>query len=468
MRARLLVSVAVATLSLCISQGYAQNAGRDETGGEAARPGQSETATPQQKKAGEAAKKAHERRSEAAQEQNRERAEAKGAKESERQGAAETEKKGEAAKSAKDEERGGKPGTEKPGRKGKHDSSKHVNRPEPGAAAQGAKEPEKQDKAGRAESRKDERTGAAASDENRRGAQNQNEMDRGQRPMERRGEADREQQGRDVFGRSGDADRTRGAETTGQQGERQGAFGRTDRDESQRAGRNERGGARLSERDQTRMRDIIERRGGPRISRNEFNVRIGAVVPPNVQFAPLPPEIVAIAPQYRGYDFVRVEDQVAIIDPGDRQVVAMLGDEGGPPAAYGYNERGGGYDERIGGYEGREGGRYGSAREESYQGRRERGGRGEAYGYAPRVRLDNRQERALYRGVMQEAKQNLKQVCVRVGDRVPEFVDIEPVPRQIAAETPDVARFDYFVLNDQVVLVDPDSRKVVDIIEEPR
>jgi len=29
-------------------------------------------------------------------------------------------------------------------------------------------------------------------------------------------------------------------------------------------------------------------------------------------------------------------------------------------------------------------------------------------------------------------------------------------------------RFDYFVLNDQVVLVDPDSRRVVDIIEDPR
>jgi hypothetical protein len=462
MRARLLVSVAVATLSLCISQGYAQNAGRDETGGEAARPGQSDTATPHQKKAGEAAKKAHERRSEGAQEQNRERAEAKGAKESERQGAAETEKKGEAAKSAKEEERGGKPGMEeKRGHKGKRDSSKHETIPDRGAATQGAKEPEKLDKAGRAESQKEERTGATRSDEDRRGAQNQNEMDRGQRSMERRGEADRDQQqGRDVFGRSGEADKTRGAETTGPQGERQGAFGRTDRDESQRAGRNERGGVRLSERDQTRVRDIIERSGGPRISRNEFNVRIGAVVPPNVQFAPLPPEIVAIAPQYRGYDFVRVEDQIAIIDPGDRLVVAMVGDEGGPPAMYGYDERGGRY-------EGREGGRYGSAREEGYQGRRERGGRGEAYGYAPRVRLDNRQERALYRGVMQEAKQNLKQVCVRVGDRVPEFVDIEPVPRQIAAETPDVARFDYFVLNDQVVLVDPDSRKVVDIIEEP-
>ncbi|WP_442754048.1 DUF1236 domain-containing protein [Methylocystis sp. JAN1] len=450
MRARLLLSVAVATLSLCISQGYAQNAGQDPAGGEAAKPGQSENAA---NRGHEAARKAHEQRGERA--QKRERDEAKAAKESERQGVAEPEKQGETAKNAKDEERRGKPGMdENRGQKGAKHGAKRESPARPGAETHGAKEPDAQDRTGRAESSQGERAGEARRDEDRRGARN--ETDRAPRPMEQRGETDRDrQQGRDVFGRSPEADRMRGEDRE--------TLGRTDQDEQQRAARrDERGGMRLSARDQSRVRDIIERRGERSVSRNEFDVRIGAVAPPNVQFYPLPPEVVAIAPQYRGYDFVRVEDQIAIIDPGDRQVVAMLGEGGEPPAMYGYEERGGG-----GGYERREGGRYGSARrDEGYQGRAER--RGEAYGYAPRVRLDNRQERALYRGVMQEARTNLRQVCVRVGDRVPEFVDIEPVPRQIAADTPDVARFDYFVLNDQVVLVDPDSRKVVDIIEEPR
>jgi hypothetical protein len=69
---------------------------------------------------------------------------------------------------------------------------------------------------------------------------------------------------------------------------------------------------------------------------------------------------------------------------------------------------------------------------------------------------------------MSEARDKIRQVCVRVGDRVPNFVELAPVPRTIAAETPDVERFEYFVLNDQVVLVDPETREVVDIIEEPR
>jgi hypothetical protein len=213
-----------------------------------------------------------------------------------------------------------------------------------------------------------------------------------------------------------------------------------------------------------------------RISPNIFSPRIGAVVPPSVQFYPLPPAVISIYPQFEGFNYVMVGEDIAIIDPADREVVTVL-DEGGAGGVYGYGygdeEREGirgGYEGREGRFEGREGryeGRYGSAqREERYQGSRER--RGEAYGYAPRVRLDTRQERALYRGVMSESKSNLRQVCVRVGDRVPQSVDLEPVPRAIAADAPDVERFEYFVLNDQVVLVDPDTRIVVDMIKEPR
>ncbi|WP_457797001.1 DUF1236 domain-containing protein [Methylocystis sp. S23] len=454
MRARLLLSAAVATLSLCISHGNAQPAGRDQAGGEAGRPGQTEPATPQVKpgEQGAAEKDAQERRSERTQEQNRNRAEAQGARETERQGLSDQEKAGRrGAKEMKDEDRRRKQGAADenresgPGAKGARQKS--GDRPD--ATTRGAKEPDKREKTGGAEAPTDERTGTARSDRERR-----------------QGEAGRSERSGDVFGRSPEADRTRGAETTTPREDRD-AAGRADR-EQPRAGRNgqERGAVRLSEREQSRVRDIIERRGVRSIPRGDFNARIGAVLPPTVQFYPLPEEIVSILPQYRGYNFVRVEDQIAIIDPGSRQVVTMIG-EGAPGAVYGYEERGGGYERREGRYDRREGGRYGSARRDESYGR-ERGSRGEAYGYAPRVRLDSREERALYRGVMREARTSMRQVCVRVGDRVPEFVDIEPVPRQIAAEAPDVERFDYFVLNDQVVLVDPDSRRVVDIVEEPR
>ena len=53
-----------------------------------------------------------------------------------------------------------------------------------------------------------------------------------------------------------------------------------------------------------------------------------------------------------------------------------------------------------------------------------------------------------------------------------EHIELEGVFTHLASadvvDAPDVERFEYFVLNDQVVLVDPDTRIVVDMIKEPR
>lgn len=454
MRARLLLSVAITALSLGMPQSYAQNATRDQPGGEPQKPAQGEPAARQQKPDEQGAR---ERRGEM---QSRERGEAKGEREAASPGATESAEKAARQEERRSEERSVKRG-EKKGEKHGAANEKRDRTPgeqaerrreqgakqtpgQPGAETQGSKaetqgarEAEKQDKTDRA--------GSAATESERRGERAAEQRTPG---AEQRapGAAERAP-GRERIGE----ETKRGAETT--QGGR-GTYGYAGREA-------ERGGVQLDARQESRVRDIIEQRGGRRISRTDFNVRIGAIAPPNIAFAPLPPEVVSIVPQYRGYDYVMVEDDIAIIDPSDRRVVSML-DVGGPtPGGSGYEEREGRYG--GGAYERRDGGR--QAQRGGY-GRRERGG--EAYGYAPRVRLDARQERTLYRGVMRQARENLQQVCVRVGDRVPDSVDLAPVPRNIALDAPDVERYDYFVLNDQVVLVDPDSHVVVDIIEEPR
>lgn len=54
---------------------------------------------------------------------------------------------------------------------------------------------------------------------------------------------------------------------------------------------------------------------------------------------------------------------------------------------------------------------------------------------------------------------------VTVGMEVPSTIELETVPETIVSEVPTVKGFRYFVWNDDVVLVDPSSRKVVQIIE---
>ena len=52
-----------------------------------------------------------------------------------------------------------------------------------------------------------------------------------------------------------------------------------------------------------------------------------------------------------------------------------------------------------------------------------------------------------------------------VGAVVPEDVTLAPVPETLVTEVPEVKSYDYFDWNGKVVFVDPNSRKVVKIID---
>ncbi len=55
-----------------------------------------------------------------------------------------------------------------------------------------------------------------------------------------------------------------------------------------------------------------------------FSVRVGAVVPASVHFQTLPAEVVEIVPQYRGYYYVLVGDEIVIIEPRTRKIVTVI------------------------------------------------------------------------------------------------------------------------------------------------
>jgi len=54
---------------------------------------------------------------------------------------------------------------------------------------------------------------------------------------------------------------------------------------------------------------------------------------------------------------------------------------------------------------------------------------------------------------------------VTVGMAVPDTVELQTVPDTIVSDIPSVKGYSYFVYNDDVVLVDPKTRKVVTIVE---
>ncbi|WP_414470706.1 DUF1236 domain-containing protein [Microvirga sp. M2] len=54
---------------------------------------------------------------------------------------------------------------------------------------------------------------------------------------------------------------------------------------------------------------------------------------------------------------------------------------------------------------------------------------------------------------------------VTVGATVPDTVELQTVPDTIVSDIPSVKGYSYFVYNDDVVFVDPKTRKVVTIVQ---
>lgn len=70
---------------------------------------------------------------------------------------------------------------------------------------------------------------------------------------------------------------------------------------------------------------IVKERGVPRVSNVTFDVSVGAHVPRTIRFVPLPVTIVEIEPDWRGYNYFTIGDQIVIVDPRSLEIVAIIG-----------------------------------------------------------------------------------------------------------------------------------------------
>src|SRR5262249_34183819 len=86
------------------------------------------------------------------------------------------------------------------------------------------------------------------------------------------------------------------------------------------------GSVQLSEDQRSQIKTVIGHGRGPRLSRSDvnFSISVGTRVPRSVHFVTLPSEIVRIVPQYRGYEYFLVEDEIVIIDPQTLEIVAVI------------------------------------------------------------------------------------------------------------------------------------------------
>ena len=55
-----------------------------------------------------------------------------------------------------------------------------------------------------------------------------------------------------------------------------------------------------------------------------FNISVGTVVPSTVRYYPLPPRIIEIYPEWRGYDFILVRGRYIILRPRTHEIVYII------------------------------------------------------------------------------------------------------------------------------------------------
>ena len=83
-------------------------------------------------------------------------------------------------------------------------------------------------------------------------------------------------------------------------------------------------GAKLTSEQRTSIRTSITKQNIKPATNINFSVSIGTRVPRSVGFHPLPAEIVTIYPDWRGYEFFLVGDEIVVVNPRTLEIVAVL------------------------------------------------------------------------------------------------------------------------------------------------
>jgi hypothetical protein len=155
------------------------------------------------------------------------------------------------------------------------------------------------------------------------------------------------------------------------------------------------------------------------VSNVSFNVSVGTTITEEVRLAPLPSDVVRLVPQYRGYNYVVVRDEIVIVEPKTRKIVEVIHKTGG------------------------------SRKSAS-------------------ISLSSEQRKKFKTTVETTGSTRAStssRIEIRQGMTLPEEVEILDVPQTIISEVPELRTYRYVTVGGEIALVEPGSRRVIEVIE---
>ena len=166
----------------------------------------------------------------------------------------------------------------------------------------------------------------------------------------------------------------------------------------------------------------MKRRTGVNIS-----VSVGARLPRDWDYVPVPVAVIEVVPEYRGYLFVYVEDEYVICDPETYEVVAVIPAERSYAAGSGSDRSG-------------------------------------ASKCSSQLTLNADDRELILQSV--RAGNDVSVTDLSVGNKVPRDVQLLTFPDSVLREASELGSCKYFDAGDEIAIVDPDQEKIVLIIDK--
>jgi hypothetical protein len=186
----------------------------------------------------------------------------------------------------------------------------------------------------------------------------------------------------------------------------------------------------INDQQRTRISTSISHLNVQPLNNVNFSLSVGTVVPRDVRVQPLPAEVVEIVPQYRGYDFVLVKDEIVIVEPSSYKIVAVMPYSGRSTAAA-------------------------PARSEQRK-----------------VTFSDRDREVIRKHAKARPVERERQTTgstvrteIRRGERVPDGVEIDAFPDEVYREAPSLREYRYIHRDSRTYIVEPQERRVIEEID---
>lgn len=156
----------------------------------------------------------------------------------------------------------------------------------------------------------------------------------------------------------------------------------------------------------------------------DIDISIGRRMPHDWHYYPVPTAVIAIVPEYRGYDYVYVDDRYVIVEPDTYDVVAIIDSSGNRTYASG-------------------------------------GGSGHC---SRDITLSSDDRAYLLKSV--QMRNEVSVGGVSIGWDVPSTVELRTFPDPVVKRVSRLGSCRYFIVDDQIAIVDPNEHQVVVLIQD--